>query len=71
MYSYFPYAVYLMNVYVMHVPANIIFCYDYDAKLQRDQLRELIFSNFLKLNLCISTVFIIKPEVAKTMMTTQ
>ena len=55
----------------MYDPTDIIPCYDYDVKLKKDPLRELMFSKFLKLNLCMSTVFIIKPEVVRTMTMTQ
>ena len=55
----------------MYDPADIMPCYDYDVKLKRDLLRELMFSKFLKLNLCMSTIFIIKPEVVGTMRMTQ
>ena len=47
------------NVYLcfsMYDPTDIISCYDYDVKLKRDLLRELMFSKFLKLNLCMSTI---------------
>ena len=60
-----------MLYFSMYVPADIISYYDYDAKLKRDSLRELMFSKFLKLNLCMSTVLIIKPKVVETATTTQ
>ena len=60
-----------MLCFSMYDPADIISCYDNDVKLKRDPLRELMFSKFLKLNLCMSTIFIIKPKVARAMMMTQ
>ena len=56
-----------MLCFSMYVPTDFISRYNYDAKPKRDPLRELMLSNFLKLNLCMSTVFIIKPEMARIM----
>ena len=55
----------------MYDPADIIPCYDYDVKLKRDLLQKHMFSKFLKLNLWMSTIFIIKPKVVGTMMMAQ
>ena len=45
--------------------------YEYDDRLKSNPLRDLCFQKLLKLNLYLSTVFIIKPEVARTMTMTQ
>ena len=66
----------VINVYIgFSICVSILWpyvalCYVYEVKLKRHPLRELMFSKPLKLNLCMFTVFIIKPEVAgKSMMT--
>ena len=56
-----------MNVYSMLSYVCYLWWYDYDVKFKSNQLRELCFLKSLKLNLCMSTTFIIKPEVAGTM----
>ena len=45
--------------------------YEFNVKLKINPLRNLCSQELLKLNLCMFTAFIIKPEVAGTTMMTQ
>ena len=46
-------------------------CHVYEIKPKRNPLWELIFPKSLKLNLCMFTIFINKPEVAEITTVTQ
>ena len=48
-----------------------LWCYEFNVKLKSNPLSNLCFQELLQLNLCMFTIFIIKPEVAGTMTITQ
>ena len=69
MFLYFSYALWLFIPCVSMYA--YVWRYEYDDKLKSNPLWDLCFQKLLKLNLYLSTVFIIKPEVAGMMTMTQ